>query len=212
MRILIICLMAMFGLNGFAQTVDNFTLIELPYATDALEPVISKQTVELHHGKHLQGYVNNLNKLKAGTAFDKMPLEEIVAKSDGALFNNAGQTLNHNLYFLQFSPNGKRTPDGKLADAINAKWGSFDNFKKEFVKAGTGVFGSGWVWLARDNNGQLVITQEANAGNPITKGFTPLMGIDVWEHAYYLDYQNRRADHLDKVWDIIDWEVVGKRF
>lgn len=212
MRILIICLMAMFGLNGFAQTVDNFTLIELPYATDALEPVISKQTVELHHGKHLQGYVNNLNKLKAGSEFDKMPLEEIVAKSDSALFNNAGQTLNHNLYFLQFSPNGKRTPGGKLADAINAKWGSFDNFKKEFVKAGTGVFGSGWVWLARDNNGQLVITQEANAGNPITKGFTPLMGIDVWEHAYYLDYQNRRADHLDKVWDIIDWEVVGKRF
>ena len=103
-------------------------------------------------------------------------------------------------------------PDGKLGDAINAKWGSFDNFKKEFVKAGTGVFGSGWVWLAKDNGGQLVITQEANAGNPITKGFTPLMGIDVWEHAYYLDYQNRRADHLNKVWDIIDWEVVGKRF
>ncbi|MEG1586333.1 MAG: superoxide dismutase [Bacteroidales bacterium] len=200
------------GLHGFAQTTGVFELITLPYATDALAPVISKTTIELHHGKHLQGYVNNLNKLISGTKFEKMSLNEIVRQSDGAIFNNAGQTLNHNLYFTQFSPDGKKKPEGKLSEAINRTWGSFDQFKKEFTQTATSLFGSGWVWLAKDNQGKPVIIAEANAGNPVTKGLVPLMGIDVWEHAYYLDYQNRRADHLNEIWDIIDWQVIENRF
>ena len=209
MKSIFISILLVIGLNTFAQ---KFQLIELPYATNALEPVISQKTVEIHHGKHLKGYVDNLNKLVPGTKYEDMTLVEIVKNSDGTIFNNAGQTLNHNLYFEQFSPNAKKIPEGKIAEAINKKWGSFDNFKSEFKKAGTGVFGSGWVWLAADKNGNLVITQEANAGNPVTSGLTPLMGIDVWEHAYYLDYQNKRADHLDAVWDIIDWKKVGQRY
>ena len=197
---------------GCAAYAQKFTLIELPYATDALEPVISKQTMELHHGKHLQGYVNNLNNLIKGTKYENMELIDIVKQSDGALFNNAGQTLNHNLYFTQFSPSAKTTPDGKLAKAIKDQWGSFENFKTEFNKAGTSVFGSGWVWLASDNNGNLFILQEPNGDNPVTSNLNPLMGIDVWEHAYYLDYQNKRADHLKAVWDIIDWNTVSERY
>ncbi|MBS5825478.1 MAG: superoxide dismutase, partial [Clostridium argentinense] len=186
----------------------KFELPKLPYATNALEPVIGQQTIELHYGKHLQTYITNLNNLIQGTKFENADLETIVKESDGAIFNNAGQTLNHNIYFLSFSPNGGGEPKGKLAEAINAEWGSFENFKKEFVTAGTGVFGSGWVWLAKDNAGKLQITKEPNAGNPITKGLTPLLGFDVWEHAYYLDYQNRRADHLAELWKIIDWNAV----
>ena len=168
--------------------------------------------MELHHGKHLQGYVNNLNNLIKGTKYENMELIDIVKQSDGALFNNAGQTLNHNLYFTQFSPSAKTTPDGKLAKAIKDQWGSFENFKTEFNKAGTSVFGSGWVWLASDNNGNLFIIQEPNGDNPVTSNLNPLMGIDVWEHAYYLDYQNKRADHLKAVWDIIDWNTVSERY
>ncbi|MEG0949560.1 MAG: superoxide dismutase [Bacteroidales bacterium] len=212
MKTFITTLLLMLTTVGYSFAANNIELIKLPYATNALEPVISEQTMLLHHGKHLQGYVNNLNKLLPGSKYEQMPLEEIVAKSDGAVFNNAGQILNHNLYFLQFAPNGKRVPEGKLAEAINAQWGSFDNFKQAFEKAGTAVFGSGWVWLAKDKSGKLVITQEANAGNPVTKGLTPIMGIDVWEHAYYVDYQNRRAEHLKAVWDIIDWNIVEKRY
>lgn len=212
MKAIFLSLLMIIGFNGYAQTTGVFELITLPYPTDALEPVISKQTIELHHGKHLQGYVNNLNKLIAGTPYETMSLEEIVATSDGSLFNNAGQTLNHNLYFTQFAPTGKRIPDGKLGEAITAKWGSFDNFKKEFSQAGGALFGSGWVWLAKDKDGNLLITQEANGGNPVTAGLIPLMGVDVWEHAYYLDYQNRRADHINAVWDIIDWDVVADRY
>lgn len=191
---------------------DKFELIQLPYPTNALEPVISEQTIQLHHGKHLQGYVNNLNKLIPGTKYENMPLEEIVITSDGPIFNNAGQILNHNLYFEQFAPNGKRMPEGKLLEAINAKWGSFDNFKQEFEKAGASLFGSGWVWLSKNKAGDLVITQEGNAQNPITQGLTPLLTMDVWEHAYYVDFQNRRADHLKKLWDIIDWNQIEKRY
>ncbi|SEF52337.1 MULTISPECIES: superoxide dismutase [Parabacteroides] len=194
------------------EEVMKFELIQLPYAANALEPVISKQTIELHHGKHLQTYVNNLNNLVPGTKFENAPLETIVKESDGAIFNNAGQVLNHNLYFTQFSPKGGGVPTGKLAEAINKEWGSFENFQKEFVAAGTGLFGSGWVWLAEDNNGKLSITKEANGSNPVVKGLKPLLGFDVWEHSYYLDYQNRRADHLNALWKIIDWDVVGKRY
>ncbi|MDR3056568.1 MAG: superoxide dismutase [Dysgonomonas sp.] len=190
----------------------KFELPKLPYATNALEPVIGQQTIELHYGKHLQTYITNLNNLIQGTKFENSDLETIVKESDGAIFNNAGQTLNHNIYFLSFSPNGGGAPKGKLADAINAEWGSFENFKKEFQTAGTAVFGSGWVWLAKDNAGKLQITKEPNAGNPITKGLTPLLGFDVWEHAYYLDYQNRRADHLAELWKIIDWNAVEARY
>lgn len=190
----------------------KFELVKLPYAAEALEPVIGRQTIEFHHGKHLQAYVNNLNTLIQGTQFEAASLETIVKESDGALFNNAGQVLNHNLYFTQFSPNGGGKPGGKLAEAINNTWGSFENFQKEFETAGVGLFGSGWVWLAKDNDGKLTITKEVNGGNPVTKGLIPLLGFDVWEHSYYLDYQNRRADHLSALWKIIDWEVVGQRY
>lgn len=190
----------------------NLELILLPYAANALEPVISEQTIAFHHGKHLQAYVNNLNKLKAGTPYENASLEEIVAKAEGALFNNAGQVLNHNLYFTQFSPNGGGKPSGKLAEAINRTWGSFENFQTEFNKASTGLFGSGWVWLASDKEGALSITQEPNGSNPAARGLKSLLGFDVWEHAYYLDYQNRRPDHLGRLWDIIDWKVVAERY
>lgn len=194
------------------QEVMKFELIQLPYAANALEPVISKSTIDYHYGKHLQAYVNNLNNLIPGTQFENASLEEIVAGSDGAIFNNAGQVLNHNLYFTQFSPNGGGEPTGKLAEAINETWGSFDNFKKEFVTAGTGLFGSGWVWLAKDKEGKLSITKEPNGSNPVAHGLTPLLGFDVWEHAYYLDYQNRRPDHLNALWQLVDWDTVGQRY
>jgi len=194
------------------QEVMKFELMKLPYAADALEPVISKQTIEFHHGKHLKAYVDKLNELIPGTKFENASLVETVKGSDGAIFNQAGQILNHELYFTQFSPNGGGNPSGKLADAINAGWGSFDNFKKEFEAAGVGLFGSGWVWLAKDNSGKLSITKEQNAGNPVTKDLTPILGFDVWEHSYYLDYQNRRADHLKELWKIVDWNTVNKRY
>ena len=162
------------------------SLVTLPYAPEALEPVISRETIEFHHGKHLQTYVDNLNKLIAGTEFEAMPLEEIVAKSQGGIFNNAGQILNHNLYFLQFigveSRKAKpesQAPRGELLDAINRDFGSFEAFKAEFEQKGVSLFGSGWVWLAADKEGKLVITQEPNAGNPVTKGLKPLLTMDV---------------------------------
>ncbi len=198
--------------NSKNKETMKFEKVALPYATDALEPVISKTTVELHYGKHHQAYVDNLNKLIVGTEFENADLETIVKKSDGAIFNNAGQTLNHNIYFTSFKPNGGGEPKGKLADAINAQFGSFDKFKEEFNAAGASVFGSGWVWLAKDDTGKLSIEKEANAGNPMTKGLTPILGFDVWEHSYYLDYQNRRADHLKEIWKIIDWETVSNRY
>lgn len=194
------------------EEVMKFELIQLPYPANALEPVISQSTVDYHYGKHLQTYVNNLNNLIPGTQFENATLEEIVAGSDGAIFNNAGQVLNHNLYFTQFSPDGGGQPKGKLAEAIEETWGSFDNFKKEFITAGTGLFGSGWVWLAKDKNGKLSITKEPNGSNPVAKGLIPILGFDVWEHAYYLDYQNRRPDHLNALWEIVDWDAVEKRY
>ena len=190
----------------------KFELIQLPYAPDALAPAISAETLSFHHGKHLAGYVNTLNSLIEGTEFADASLEEIVCKSEGALFNNAGQTLNHNLYFTQFAPNAGGAPTGKLLAAIEAKWGSFEAFQQEFLTACTTLFGSGWAWLAAKADGELVITKEPNGSNPIVHGLRPLMGIDVWEHAYYLSYQNRRADHIKDVWGIIDWSVVASRY
>ena len=191
-----------------------FTLIELPYAKDGLAPVISAQTLEFHHGKHLQGYVDNLNKLIAGTPFEEMWLEEIVRQSTGGMFNNAGQILNHNLYFAQFGPAATvaKAPTGALAEQIVKQWGSLDAFKAEFESKGVTIFGSGWVWLSAQEDGTLVITQEPGASNPVTEGFKPLLTFDVWEHAYYLDYQNRRAAHLSALWQIVDWRVIESRY
>ena len=191
----------------------KFELMALPYAIDALEPVISKQTLEFHHGKHLAGYVNNLNGLLLGSGFEEASLEEIVLKATGGMLNNAGQILNHNMYFGQFcAPKADNAPTGQLADAIERDFGSFEAFKEAFQKGGATLFGSGWVWLSADKDGKLVITQEANAANPIQKGLKPLLTFDVWEHAYYLDYQNRRPDHLAALWQIIDWNVIEQRY
>ena len=191
----------------------KFELMALPYAPEALEPVISKETIGFHHGKHLAGYVNNLNGLLEGSPLAGLPLEEIVLKSEGGMLNNAGQILNHNLYFGQFcAPKADNAPTGKLAEAIVRDFGSFEAFKEAFQKGGTTLFGSGWVWLSADKDGKLVITQELNAANPIQKGLKPLLTFDVWEHAYYLDYQNRRPDHLAALWEIVDWTVVEARF
>lgn len=191
-----------------------FSLIALPYAPEALEPVISRETISYHHGKHLQAYVDNLNKLVAGTEFEQMPLDEIVCKSQGGIFNNAGQILNHNLYFTQFSPVAadNHMPKGAILEAINRDFGSLDAFKAEFEQKGVTLFGSGWVWLAADKDGKLVITQEPNAGNPVTKGLRPLLTMDVWEHAYYIDFRNRRAAHLQALWQIINWDEINRRY
>lgn len=192
---------------------NGFELMVLPYAPESLEPVISKKTLEFHHGKHLAGYVNNLNVLLKESPLAGLSLEEIVCKSDGGILNNAGQILNHNLYFGQFgAPKADNMPVGELAAAIVRDFGSFEAFKDEFQKKGATLFGSGWVWLSADKAGKLIITQETNAANPIQKGLKPLLTFDVWEHAYYLDYQNRRPDHLAALWQIIDWEVVGNRY
>ena len=196
-----------------------FTLIQLPYAADALAPVISAETIGFHHGKHLQAYVDNLNKLLPGSPFEGLSLEEIVSKADGAIFNNAGQVLNHNMYFTQFKPAAPELveglvegPTGKLKAQIEEQWGTIDAFKADFVAKGVGLFGSGWVWLSAAPGGTLVISQEPNAGNPVTRGLKPILTFDVWEHAYYLDYQNRRAAQLEALWGIVDWKVVEGRY
>ena len=199
-----------------------FELIQLPYKS--LAPVISDQTLSFHYGKHLQTYVDNLNKLLPGSGLEDLPLEEIVAKSSGAIFNNAGQVLNHNMYFEQFKPvmpdlighpgptSVMPGPTGHLKVQIEKQWGSVDAFKADFEAKGVGLFGSGWVWLSAQSDGALVITQEGPAGNPVTKGLKPLLTFDVWEHAYYLDHQNLRAAHLKTLWQIIDWKVVEERY
>lgn len=191
----------------------KFELMALPYEADALEPVISANTLGFHHGKHLAAYVNNLNAALPGSGLEGMALEDVVLKTEGGMLNNAGQILNHNLYFSQFrAPKEDNAPTGRLAEAIDAAFGSFEAFKEAFAKAGATLFGSGWAWLAADTDGKLVITQEPNAANPIQRGLRPLMTMDVWEHAYYLDYQNRRPDHLAALWQIIDWDVVAARY
>ena len=191
----------------------KFELMALPYAQDALEPVISKETIAFHHGKHLAAYVNNLNGLLLGSGFEEATLEEIVCKAEGGMLNNAGQILNHELYFGQFTGESiQSTPKGRIIEAINRNFGSFEAFKEEFQKKGATLFGSGWVWLSADKDGKLVITQEPNAANPIQKGLKPLLTFDVWEHAYYLDYQNRRPDHLAALWQIVDWTVIEQRY
>ena len=174
--------------------------------------MISAQTLSFHHGKHLQAYVDNLNKLLPGSEYEHLSLDEIVLKAPaGAVFNNAGQILNHNLYFTQFTPS-PAAPAGKVVDQIEKQWGSIDAFKAAFEAQGVGLFGSGWVWLQSDAAGELSIAQYANADNPVAHGFKPLLTFDVWEHAYYLDYQNRRAAHLAALWQIVDWTVIETRY
>ncbi len=184
----------------------------LPYDIDALAPAISAETVSFHYGKHEKAYIDNLNRLIRGTEYEDMSLEEVICNAKGALFNNASQAWNHIFYFFTFSPDGSREPGGDLRKAIDRDFGSLDKFKEAFVDAGVGLFGSGWVWLSRDDEGKLFITQGSNAQNPMTDGLTPLLTFDVWEHAYYLDYQNRRADALKALWDIVDWDVVESRY
>lgn len=209
----------------------------LPYSLNALEPVISARTLEFHHGKHLKAYVDNLNKLIAGTGFENLELETIILKAHNTLqdpestqenltlarsiFNNAGQVLNHNLYFEQFAPFkndgdtgciSNLTEEMNLCKAIVNQWGSIENFKAEFVAKGVSLFGSGWVWLSSKKDGELIITQEAGASNPIIKGLKPLLTFDVWEHAYYLDYQNKRVEQLNALWSKLNWEIISKRY
>jgi Fe-Mn family superoxide dismutase len=194
------------------QSKASFAMPALPYAKDALAPHISAETIDYHYGKHLQAYINNLNNLVKGTEFEHASLEDIVKKADAGVFNNAAQAWNHTLYFLSLSPTPKTAPEGKLAAAIDRDFGGFDAFVEQFTKSATGLFGSGWTWLAADAKGKLEIVNTSNAGNPLTDGKTPLMVVDVWEHAYYIDYRNVRADSVKAFWNILDWKVAEERY
>ncbi|MBN1213117.1 MAG: superoxide dismutase [Fe] [candidate division Zixibacteria bacterium] len=185
-------------------------LPKLPFALDALAPVISKETLEYHYGKHHQAYVTNLNKLIAGTEFENASLEEIIKKAGGGIFNNGAQVYNHTFYWNCLSPSGGGEPSGKLAEAIKKDFGSFAEFKKQFTQAAATNFGSGWTWLVKDKDGKLKIDNTSNAGNPLKDGKTPLLTVDVWEHAYYIDYRNARPTYLEKIWDIFNWNFVAK--
>ena len=188
---------------------NQFELMELPYDPATLG-VISSNTFSFHHGKHLKAYVDNLNRLLPGSGLEGLPITQVVKKADGGLFNNAGQVLNHTLYFEQFSP-APKPMSAQFAALLEKNFGSVDAFKQEFEQKGATLFGSGWVWLSADPQGRLVITQHPNAENPVTQGLTPLLTFDVWEHAYYLDYQNRRPAYLAALWQIVDWPTVESR-
>lgn len=190
----------------------SFELPKLNYGLDALEPYISKQTLEFHYGKHHQAYVNNLNNLVAGTEFENATLDEIVLKSSGGIFNNGAQVWNHTFYFNQFSNNGCDEPRDQLKAAIEKAFGSFDAFKEQFTKASVTLFGSGWAWLVVNAAGELEIVQTSNAANPITSGLKPILTCDVWEHAYYLDKQNLRPKYVEDFWKIVDWKIIAERF
>lgn len=190
----------------------SFELPKLPYALNALEPVISQKTLEFHYGKHHQAYVNNLNNLVPGTRFENASLETIIKEADGGIFNNGAQVWNHTFFFHSLAPNAGVEPSGALADAIKKDFGSFAEFKEKFSKAAVTLFGSGWAWLVKNEAGKLEIVQESNAGNPLRKGLNPILTCDVWEHAYYLDYQNRRPDFVESFWKLVDWKTVEARF
>ena len=191
----------------------RFTQPRLPYTPDALAPVISQTTIEYHWGKHEKAYIDTLNKLVEGTPFEDSSIEEIIRNAEpGPLFNNAAQAWNHIFYFFQFSPTGRREPQGALHQKLVDTFGSFDEFKNAARQAGATLFGSGWVWLSTDSDGNLFLTQGSNAANPMRDGLKPILTIDVWEHAYYLDYQNRRPDYLSEIWNIIDWEIIERRY
>lgn len=190
----------------------KFTQPRLPYAPDDLAPVISQTTIDYHYGKHEKAYIDTLNQLIENTPFEDMALEQIICNSEGKLFNNAAQAWNHIFYFFQFAPGGQKAPGGKLMEQIERHYGSFEEFQKQMEEAGAAVFGSGWVWLANDEKGDLHIIKASNAENPLTRGLNPILVFDVWEHAYYLDYQNRRPDYLHRLWDIVDWSVIESRY
>ncbi|MBQ9682962.1 MAG: superoxide dismutase [Neisseriaceae bacterium] len=188
-------------------------LPELPYALDALQPVFSKETMEYHYGKHHQTYITNLNKLIVGTEFENLPLEEIIQKATGGIFNNAAQTWNHTFYWLGFTPKGQGKPEGALLDAINRDFGSFADFQAAFEACAANTFGSGWAWLVKTADGKLALRSTSNAATPLIEdGTTPLLTCDVWEHAYYIDYRNSRPNYLKGFWQIVDWSVVAQRF
>ena len=188
-----------------------YELPQLPYDMDALQPYISKETLEYHYGKHHAAYVNNLNKLVEGTEFAGASLEDIVKQASGGIFNNGAQVWNHTFYWNCMSPEGNREPSGALLNAIKSDFGSFEEFKDKFSVAAATLFGSGWAWLVKTDAGKLEIVQESNAGNPLTKGLEPIMTCDVWEHAYYIDKRNRRPAYIDDFWKLVDWETIGKR-
>ena len=188
------------------------TLPTLPYAMDALAPHISAETLEFHYGKHHKTYVDNLNNLVKGTEFENTSLEEIVKKSSGGIFNNAAQVWNHTFYWNGLAPNAGGAPTGALADAINAKWGSFDAFKEAFTKCAVTTFGSGWAWLVKTPAGELDLVSTSNAATPLTTDNTALLTCDVWEHAYYVDYRNARPKYVESFWNLVNWEFVAKNF
>ena len=185
-------------------------LPDLPYAADALEPHISAETLEFHHGKHHQTYVTKLNELIAGTEYEDLPLEEIVRRASGGTFNNAAQTWNHSFYWNCLSPSGGGAPTGKIAEAIGARWGSFEKFKEELTQSAATNFGSGWTWLVKNTQGGLEILNTSNAGNPLTEDKTPIFTIDVWEHAYYIDYRNARPKYIEACWKLLNWEFANQ--
>ena len=184
----------------------------LPFAQDALAPVISAETLDYHYGKHHNAYVTNLNNLVPGTEFENSSLEEIILKASGGVFNNAAQVWNHTFYWNCLSPNGGGAPSGDLGAAIDAAFGSFDNFKAEFTKAAATNFGAGWTWLVKNADGSLAIASTSNAGTPMTSGQTALLTVDVWEHAYYVDYRNARPKYLEEIWKIFNWDFVSEQF
>jgi superoxide dismutase, Fe-Mn family len=189
-----------------------FELPKLPYKLNALVPYISEETLDYHYGKHHQAYINNLNGLIPGTPFEVADLETIIKKAEGGIFNNAAQVWNHTFYFESFSHDPRKVPTGVLQDAIKGSFGSLDAFKDQFNKAAATLFGAGWVWLVKNGDGTLQIIQESNAGNPLKKGLKPILTCDVWEHAYYIDYRNRRPDYIKSFWEILDWEIIAKRY
>jgi Fe-Mn family superoxide dismutase len=190
----------------------KYELSPLPFEMNALEPFISKRTLEFHHGKHYQAYVSNLNNLIPGTKFTKLDIETTIKVADGPIFNNAAQVWNHKFYFDGLKPSGKSEPEGPFADIIIESFGTLSFFKESFIKSAASLFGSGWTWLVLNPKGLLEIIQKENAGNPLRIGLIPLLTCDVWEHAYYLDYQNRRADYIEAFWKLINWEIVEKRY
>lgn len=202
-------------MSTYARTLETAHMMPaLLYPTGSLEPIISQSTIEHHYGKHLQAYVDNLNRLAARSEYEGMTLREIIQSAPhGPLLNNAGQVLNHSLYFEQFTPNppGNNRPGGNLKNFIRFDFGNFDTFKKKMEDAAASLFGSGWVWLAQEENGKLDIISCHNGDTPLQHRMTPLYGIDVWEHAYYLDYQERRTEHVRKLWEIVDWEMIESR-
>lgn len=188
------------------------SLPPLPYEKNALEPVISQETLEFHYGKHHQAYLTNLNNLIPGTQYEDLSLEEIIQKSSGGIFNNAAQVWNHSFYWNCLSPNGGGVPGGDLGAAIDGQFGSFEEFKKQFIQSAATNFGSGWTWLVKNDDGTVEILNTSNAGCPMTSGKRALLTVDVWEHAYYIDYRNARPKYLEEIWNLINWDFVAQQY